>query len=147
MRGCKQVLLSPVFLLPTSLLMSLEYQEIFVTLADPDGKSLIPFYQALFGIPPIVHIPEKYAEFQLARLRLSIFKPQSSQQSQFQTMRGGSFSLCFVVEDLETAIATLCKLGYPPQGELRMEHHGREIHAFDPLGNRLILYEKSGSYR
>ena len=43
--------------------------------------------------------------------------------------------------NLEAAIAHLDVLGYLPPGEIMTASHGREIYAYDPIGNRLILYE------
>jgi hypothetical protein len=39
------------------------------------------------------------------------------------------------------AIATLTHLGYPPPGEIIEASHGREIYAYDPAKNRLILHQ------
>ncbi|MBD0267928.1 MAG: VOC family protein, partial [Cyanobacteria bacterium Co-bin8] len=45
------------------------------------------------------------------------------------------------VVDLEGAIAHLTTLGYPPPGPVMIASHGREIYAYDPDGNRLILHQ------
>ena len=50
-------------------------------------------------------------------------------------------SLCLDVDDLDAAIAHLINLGYPPPGEIIVASHGREIYAYDPNGNRLILHQ------
>jgi catechol 2,3-dioxygenase-like lactoylglutathione lyase family enzyme len=50
-------------------------------------------------------------------------------------------ALCFEVEDLEGAIAHLTRLGYPPPGKIITASHGREIYAYDPEGNWLILHQ------
>ena len=54
-------------------------------------------------------------------------------------------SLCLEVEQLETAIEHLRCLGFPPLGEIVVASHGREIYAYDPAGNRLILHEAKQS--
>ena len=121
---------------------------VFVTLVDPDGETLMRFYSLLFG-EPSVHIPKIYTEFRLPGLRLGIFKPQENHAAEFsgrplrylQSSAGG-MSLCVEVVDLEGAIAQFAALGCSPPGEITIASHGREIYAYDPLGNRLILHEK-----
>ena len=53
----------------------------------------------------------------------------------------GGMSLCLEVKDLEGAIAHLVAIGYPTSGEIIVASHGREIYAYDPAGNRLILHQ------
>lgn len=113
---------------------------VFVTLVDPDGETLTRFYSLLFG-EPSVHIPRVYSEFQLPGLRLGLFEPQENHADEFSG-RSGGMSLCVEVADLERAIAQFAALGCPPPGEITIASHGREIYAYDPLGNRLILHEK-----
>ena len=50
-------------------------------------------------------------------------------------------AVCLEVADLERAIACLSELGYSPPGEIITASHGREIYAYDPTGNRLILHQ------
>jgi hypothetical protein len=50
-------------------------------------------------------------------------------------------SLCIEVESLEATIAHLTDLGCPPPGEVITASHGREIYAYDPEGNWLILHQ------
>jgi predicted enzyme related to lactoylglutathione lyase len=121
-------------------MMVLHSSDVFITLADPDGETLGRFYGKLFGLEPAVHIPSIYTEFLLPGLRLGIFKPKENHRAEFSG-RGG-MSLCLEVNDLEEAIAQFTALGYPPPGEIAIASHGREIYAYDPLGNRLILHEK-----
>ncbi len=52
-------------------------------------------------------------------------------------------SLCLEVSNLEDAIAHLKTLGYPPPGNISIASHGREIYAYDPDGNRLILHQNN----
>jgi hypothetical protein len=49
--------------------------------------------------------------------------------------------MCLEVNNLEDVIAHLTDLGYPPPGEIAIASHGREIYAYDPDGNRLILHQ------
>ena len=119
----------------------MQLEQIFVALAEPAGKSLIPFYQGLFGQDPAIWRPGIYAEFALPGLRLGIFQPQAAHQAEFQG-RAGSISLCLEVVQLEAAIERLNQLGYPPPGSVIATSHGREIYAYDPAGNRLILHER-----
>lgn len=116
-------------------------QAAFVTLAAPDLEQLVQFYCQLLGCEPICYRPDVYAEFQLPELRLGLFQPQASQQAEFLNQGRSSLSLCLQVSNLETAIQHLSRLGCPSPGEIQVASHGREVYAYDPIGNRLILYE------
>jgi predicted enzyme related to lactoylglutathione lyase len=120
--------------------MALAASTIFVALADSKGN-LVEFYRTLFGLEPQIWIPEVYAEFWLPGLRLGIFTPKADHLTEFQAGSGG-MSLCVEVKQLEVAIQQLTVLGYPPPGSPMMASHGREIYAYDPAGNRLILHER-----
>lgn len=120
--------------------MTLEYSAIFVAIADCEG-GLVTFYSRLLGLSPNPYIPQVYAEFQLPGLRLGIFQPNPSHQGEFTAANSGAMSLCVEVGCLEHAIAHLIALGYPLPGEIVIASHGREIYAFDPAGNRIILHE------
>lgn len=117
--------------------MSIQLRQIFVALAGSEAK-LVPFYRQLFGLEPAVWSPQ-YAEFELPGLKLGIFKPKADQQQQFQG--AGRISLCLEVVQLEQAIEQLIEMGYPPPEEIVTASHGREVYAYDPDGNRLILHE------
>lgn len=128
--------------------MGLQYSTVFVALADLDGESLVPFYQQVFDQEPNIHIPGVYAEFQLSGLRLGIFRPKDSHQTEFNKTEldhrsPSAMSLCIEVKNLQAAIDHLTQLGYPPPGEIIAASHGQEIYAYDPAGNRLILHEAS----
>jgi hypothetical protein len=125
--------------------MGLGHTSIFVALADLDGHTLTYFYKALFTQDPTVNIPDVYAEFVLPGVRLGVFKPKHAHQAEFKSLSSGSMSLCIEVERLEMAIAHLTTLGYPPSGEIQHTSHGREIYAYDPQGNRLILHEATAT--
>lgn len=115
-----------------------------VTLAATDIKILVEFYGQLLGIEPRSYIPEIYAEFRLPGLKLGIFQPKSTQVEEFADRAKTGMSLCLEVADLDAAIAEFSRLGYPPPGEILTASHGREIYAYDPLGNRIILHQSSG---
>lgn len=121
--------------------MSFIYHKAFITIAVSDIDNLANFYCQLLNTQPNLLIPEVYAEFQLKGLRLGIFQPQTSHQHEFAQNLAGSMSICIEVLDLEQAIAVLKNLGYPPPGEIINASHGREIYAYDPIGNRLILHQ------
>ena len=122
----------------------LQIHTVFVALADRQDAALVTFYRQLFG-EPTTAIPNLYAEFQLPGLKLGIFQPKASHQEEFDRCSSGSMSLCIEVEQLETAIEHLRCLGFPPPGEIMIASHGREIYAYDPAGNRLILHEAKQS--
>jgi len=112
-----------------------------LTLAFDRSEELVLFYTRFLRQEPVVHVPNSYAEFQLTGLRLGIFKPKENNRQEFQNQAKSGMSLCLEVRDLEGAIAHLTKLGYPPSGEILTASHGREIYAYDPAGNRLILHQ------
>jgi hypothetical protein len=102
---------------------------------------LVQFYAQLLEQEPKSYIPKVYAEFQLSGLRLGIFNPKENHRAEFEHSAQSSMSLCLEVNDLEEAIAHLTRLGYPPPGEITTASHGREIYAYDPDRNRLILHQ------
>jgi len=128
-------------LLPISLRYMLQYTGSLVTLAAVDIEKMVLFYSRFLGQEPATYIPN-YAEFRLSGLRLGIFRPREPDQQEFQNAKGG-MSLCLEVSNLEAAIAALTNLGYPPPGKIITAFHGREIYAYDPAINRLILYQSS----
>jgi predicted enzyme related to lactoylglutathione lyase len=113
----------------------------FVTLATNNFEKLVSFYQQLLKQDPPVYLPQVYAEFHLQGLRLGIFQPKHSHNDEFAEARGSKMSLCLEVEEIESAIAHLTQLGYPPPGQVITASHGQEIYAYDPDGNRLILHQ------
>jgi hypothetical protein len=124
--------------------MNLRCKDVFVALADCNGGTLNTFYQSLFEQKPSIEIPQVYAEFQLPGVRLGLFNPKAAHRPEFDAPSSGGMSLCLEVEDLDAAIAHLTNLGYPPPDEIQSASHGREIYAYDPCGNRLILHESRG---
>lgn len=121
--------------------MFFQCTDAFITLATVELKTLVAFYTTLLGKSPAAHIPNVYAEFQLPGLRLGIFKPKETNRQEFENLVKSAMSLCLEVSNLEDAIAHLSSLGYPPPGEILTASHGREIYAYDPAGNRLILHQ------
>ena len=120
--------------------MNFKYFEVFLAIATDDIQTLTDFYSQLLARQPNVYRASFYAEFKLENIRLAIFKPKPERQPEFDNL-GSSMSLCIEVENLEIAIARLTKLGCPPPGEIIEASHGKEIYAYDPVGNRLILHQ------
>ncbi|RUR78727.1 VOC family protein [Chlorogloeopsis fritschii PCC 9212] len=121
--------------------MLFQCTDAIVTLASVNIENLVVFYTKLLGFEPATLIPNVYAEFQLPGLKLGIFKPKQTNSSEFENSVRSKMSLCLEVSDLENAIAHLSLLGYPPPGEIIVASHGKEIYAYDPDGNRLILHQ------
>lgn len=112
-----------------------------VTLATDNLEKLVLFYTEFLQQEPQPYLQSVYAEFQISGLRLGIFQPKLQAQAEFENIGKGRMSLCLEVEDLEGAIAYLTNIGYPPPGEIITASHGREVYAYDPDGNRLILHQ------
>ncbi|MCC5652839.1 VOC family protein [Nostoc sp. XA013] len=121
--------------------MVFQYTNAFVTIASVNCDDLVNFYTKLLEQKPVILIPNVYAEFNLLSMRLGIFKPKNTNESEFEVNAKSKISLCLEVSNLEDAIAHLTALGYPPPGNISIASHGREIYAYDPDGNRLILHQ------
>jgi predicted enzyme related to lactoylglutathione lyase len=119
--------------------MSLTYHRAFITIAAQNWLTSVTFYQTLCQTPPLTYQADRYAEFDLAGLRIGIYKPKASEATAPQPYP--RLSLCLEVSDLEAAIAHLTQSGYPVPAGIQTVSHGREVYAYDPDGNRLILYE------
>lgn len=126
--------------------MNFDYIDVFVTISTNNIKVLIDFYSHLFQKKPEVYLPLHYGEFKLANLRIGIFQPKEERASEFD-QSGSSMSLCFEVKNLEQAIAYLTEMNCTPPGETINASHGREVYAYDPEGNRLILYQSKEKNR
>jgi predicted enzyme related to lactoylglutathione lyase len=113
----------------------------YVVIASVELDRLMAFYRNFLGQDPQPHWPQRYAEFNQGGLKLGLFKPQTSHADEFSSHHPGAMSLCLEVTDLDQAIAHLTELGYPPPGPILTASHGREIYAYDPDGNRLILHQ------
>ncbi|QMS87503.1 VOC family protein [Nostoc edaphicum CCNP1411] len=123
--------------------MVFQYTNALIAIASVNCDNLVSFYTKLLEQKPVTLIPNVYAEFNLVSMRLGIFKPKNTNESEFETMSNAKskISLCLEVSNLEDAIAHLTALGYPPPGDISIASHGREIYAYDPDGNRLILHQ------
>lgn len=120
--------------------MNPNYRDIFVTIATDKIEVMADFYCQLLHQQASIYLPSVYVEFQLEKLRIGIFQANPEHQAEFFN-HSSSMSLCLEVVDLEIAIAEISDLGYPPSGEIIHASHGREIYAYDPGGNRLILHQ------
>ncbi len=121
--------------------MTFFYTDAFITLAATDIDPIVQFYSQLLAQEPKPYIPDVYAEFQVSGLRLGIFKPKQNHRAEFNNSAQSGMSLCLEVDDLEEVIAHLTSMGYSPPGEITTASHGREIYAYDPANNRLILHQ------
>ncbi len=114
-----------------------------VTIASVNFDLVVDFYTQFLGLNPDRYIPAVYAEFSISGLKLGIFCPKSSNRDEFGHPSHSGMSLCLEVASLESSIDQLAQLGYPPLGPITTASHGREIYAYDPDGNRLILHQTS----
>ena len=115
----------------------------FVTIASINFDQVIEFYTQFLELTPQPYIPDVYAEFAIAGLKLGIFCPKPSNYDEFKQPSQSGMSLCLEVVSLEDSIDKLTQLGYPPTGQITTASHGREIYAYDPDGNRLILHQSA----
>jgi catechol 2,3-dioxygenase-like lactoylglutathione lyase family enzyme len=122
--------------------MELGCQRAWVTVAAQNFDRSCRFYQQLLDQPPQSVISDHYAEFDIANLRIGIYRSRTEPPGAI-ALPFPAVSLCLEVENLAGAIAHLTHLGYPPPGNIIVAPHGQEIYAYDPDGNRLILYEKA----
>jgi predicted enzyme related to lactoylglutathione lyase len=112
-----------------------------VTIASVNFDLIVGFYQQFLGSAPDRYLPTVYAEFSISGLRLGIFCPKSTNRDEFGHPSQSGISLCLEVANLEDSIDKLAQIGYPPSGKITTASHGREIYAYDPDGNRLILHQ------
>jgi predicted enzyme related to lactoylglutathione lyase len=115
----------------------------FLTIASVNFDAVVDFYTQFLEVTPKPYLPSIYAEFPIAGIRLGIFCPKFTNRDEFAHPRQSGMSLCLEVENLEDSIDKLAQLGYPPSGKITIASHGREIYAYDPEGNRLILHQSS----
>jgi predicted enzyme related to lactoylglutathione lyase len=124
----------------------MRYTEAFIALGSSRFDATVRFYQDVLGQKAAPLWPQRYAEWTLnGGLRLGVFRSQADHRQEFQAVQAGSMSLCLEVEDLDAAIAHLTHLGYTPPGPIHSASHGREVYAYDPEGNRLILHQGLGA--
>ncbi|MDJ0735087.1 MAG: VOC family protein [Nostocaceae cyanobacterium] len=125
--------------------MVFQCSDAIVTIATVNFEKLVHFYTEFLCANPTQFIPNIYAEFQLPSVKLGIFQPKETHISEFENSAQGKMSLCLEVSNLENAIAHISDLGYPPPGKIINASHGKEIYAYDPDGNRLILHQAATS--
>jgi len=118
----------------------MQVQQTLITIASLELERLVQFYQALLGQAPAVYQAQTYAEFRLPGSRLGIFCPRADQRALFPP-GAGAISLCLEVDSLEAAIACLETLNCAPRDPIITASHGREVYAYDPDGNRLIVHQ------
>lgn len=116
----------------------MEIKQAWVTIAAVEFERSVNFYRQLLSQDPIMLTPS-YAEFRAFGLSIGIYRPKHEEATPPITLFP-SVSLCLQVEDLEGAIADLAALD-AFVGEIRFVSHGREAYAYDPDGNRIILYQ------
>jgi predicted enzyme related to lactoylglutathione lyase len=116
-------------------------QKAWVTIAAMQFDRSVEFYRYLFQQAPKIFMPDKYAEFEAFGIRLGIYRPIVEESPEkVPIMLFPAVSLCLQIEKLEDAIALLEEAD-SFVGEIRTVSHGREAYAYDPDGNRIILYE------
>jgi predicted enzyme related to lactoylglutathione lyase len=120
--------------------MILQLKKSLVTIATNNLEKLVTFYTELLGKPKSC-IPGVYAEFDIPGVVLGIFKPKATSEDEFKNATQSKMSLCLEVDSLEDAVAQFTTLGYPLGGAITTASHGREIYAYDPDGNRIILHQ------
>ncbi|MHC5828577.1 MAG: VOC family protein, partial [Nostoc sp.] len=90
--------------------MVFQYTNAFVTIASISCDKLVNFYTKLLEQKPVILIPNVYAEFNLVSMRLGIFKPKNTNESEFEVISNdkplcvytkSKISLCLEVSNLE----------------------------------------------
>ncbi|MBD2080309.1 VOC family protein [Leptolyngbya sp. FACHB-17] len=116
-------------------------QKAWVTIAAVEFDRSVQFYRHLFQQEPSLLTPAKYAEFEAFGIRLGIYRPTTEESPEKAPITlFPAVSLCVQIENLESTIAHLDQVD-AFVGEVRSVSHGREAYAYDPDGNRIILYE------
>ena len=119
-------------------------ERLWITLAAVNLEAIVSFYTKVLGQDPDFYQIDRYAEFNLHHCRLGIFKPQRDQESLFAPAATSPMSLCLTVTDLEASRVCLQQAG-ATLGNTIVSSHGQEINAYDPLGNRIIIYQSNQS--
>jgi predicted enzyme related to lactoylglutathione lyase len=114
-----------------------------LALATLNFSSMVAFYTELLGQEPSVLKPDCYAQYDLPGLCLGLFQARLDRWPEFAQSQHSPLSLCLQVESLSAAIAHLTQVGATPPGSTLEASHGQEIYAYDPDGNRLILWSLS----
>jgi predicted enzyme related to lactoylglutathione lyase len=121
--------------------MAFRFEAAFVTISAFNLEEITQFYRQFFQQEPIGAKPHSYVEFYVANLCLGIFRPHESSKEEFARVGKNPMSICLEVSDLDEAIARITALGYAPPGGVIHTPHGREVYAYDPEQNRLILHQ------
>ncbi|MGA0199305.1 MAG: VOC family protein [Prochlorotrichaceae cyanobacterium] len=124
--------------------MSYKINTIWLTIAAENVEALVSFYTQILDQSPQIQIDDRYAEFRLPQFRLGIFKPHRGHREEFHSGTSPAktpLSLCLEVPNLDQALLRCQKAGATFSGQTIEASHGREHYAYDPLGNRIILYE------
>jgi predicted enzyme related to lactoylglutathione lyase len=121
------------------------FTDAFVTISSTNFDLIVKFYTQFLDCEARSYRPGVYAEFAIGGLRLGIFKPKSTNLPNQAEHHNRGMSICLEVTNLEQAIDKLSQLDYPPPGDIITASHGREIYAYDPDGNCLILHQSIAS--
>lgn len=118
----------------------MKIQKAWVTIAAVEFDRSVEFYRYLFQQEPQIVTPAKYAVFETAGIRLGIYCPTEEESPEKAPITlFPAVSLCVQIENVEKAVKHLEPEAHV--GEVRSVSHGREAYAYDPDGNRIILYE------
>lgn len=116
------------------------YQKGLIALGAARFEEVVAFYEKLFGTKPIDAIGQSYVEFDIAGLRIGIFKPRETNLEKFENKDrdGHGLSICFQLQHLDDLIAECRAKGFDI-GDPITTRHGREAFLYDPQHNRLIF--------
>lgn len=116
------------------------YQKGLIALGAAHFEEVIQFYEKLFGTKPADAIGQSYVEFNVAGLRLGIFKPREHNVEKFEnkSREGHGLSICFQLQNLDELIAECRAKGFEITDPIPTKH-GREAFLYDPQHNRLIF--------
>jgi len=116
--------------------------EAFAAIGSEAFDRAVAFYVGLLGREPDERAGDTYAAFLLPGLKLGVFRPSRARVEGFRnpTARQVGLNLVLRVPDLARAAAEVERLGGSADAPFDAPH-GRELYAYDPDGNRLILVE------
>ena len=120
--------------------LNFKTSEVFIALASKNVKKQVAFYSGLLQTKPTVNT-SGYAELSISNLKIAIFQPSADNASEFAAVSSGAMSFCLEVSNIDGIVGYLTDLGYSVPGEIMQTSHGKEIYAYDPDGNRVILHQ------
>ena len=120
--------------------LNFKTSEVFIALASKNVKKQVAFYSELLQTKPTVNTPS-YAELSISNVKIAIFQPSADNASEFAAVSSGAMSFCLEIDNLDAVVSYLTDLGYSIPREIMQTSHGREIYAYDPDGNRVILHQ------